>query len=429
MKPPSALEYKPRRVHAATLHGMLFAFVTGLLFPQICHAQFSAFAENGAQRSIATALDRVCGTTAVGALATQCASFQGALGNGNEGLTLQQVGHEEYSETRSLGAERLERQRRAIAGRLGQRRDAQESGIGGRDEREPFLSSPPPVGFFFSPSSTSRDFDGGQREDAYDLDAWGVLAGVDRWISEQVLVGFAVQLEKHALEFDRAQRVSGGGIEGSSYGATLYGSTKWRAIQLDASAGVGVTRLSLRRRLLSQTTNYGLDSEASARTQSRSLHAHVSMSRQLELGTNTLEPWLDLAYAQTHVDGFREDGADGFRLRVSGDDVRSLQSTLGVRLSRPIGTTIGVFRPELRMSWRHEFLPAAPRVAAAFVSDTSGLRFAPDRAEVDRDHGVLGISLSWTRPHGVQPYLDYETVIGRRDVSQHVFRMGLRIEL
>ena len=392
------------------------------LVAQPAAAQFINFAQTDPQRAVARVLDSVCGVSATGELQTQCDSFTGVLGNGGENLTLQQFAHEEYAAAGNLAIEFADRQRNEIYARIEDLHDADDT-----DTRATF--SQRGLGVFLAPTFAFGDQDGSRREDAFDLTSGGVVVGVDQWLGERAIVGAAFQYERRDLEFDSNGRVSRGEVESNAYGLSLYGSLDTELVRLDGVASFVHSDLKQERRLLSQTTGYGLNRTARSDTSSQTYSAALTASRDFVRDAFVLTPFAELGYQAVRINGFAETGSGGLNLRVDPQDVHSLQSWLGLRLSYALSTEVGVLLPQLRAGWRHEYLDDDRDIDARFLLDTSSTDVSPQTDDPDRDFFVVGVGLSFTLPRGLQPYVDYDTVLGLRDVSNHMVRAGLRVEL
>ncbi len=393
-----------------------------LVAPEPARAQFSGFAGSDPQRAVAGVLDAVCGVSATAGLQAECDAFAGVLGNGNEGLTLQQFAHEEYAAAGNLAIEFADRQRNEIYARLEERREESDS-----DARDTF--SQRGLGFYVAPTFAVGEHDGSQREDAFDLASGGLIAGVDRWLGERAVIGAALLYEFRDLEFDSNGRVSRGEVTANAFGLSLYGSADTPIVRLDGVASFVHSDLRQRRRLVSQTTGYGLNRTARSDTSSQTYAISVTASRDFTQGAFVVTPLAELGYQAVVVNGFAETGTNGLDLRVDPQDVHSLQSLLGARFSYALSTPLGVLFPQVRLGWRHEYLDDDRDIDARFLGDTSRTDVSPQTDAPDRDFLVVGAGVSLTLPRGLQPYVDYDTVLGLRDVSNHIVRAGLRIEL
>jgi outer membrane lipase/esterase len=152
-------------------------------------------------------------------------------------------------------------------------------------------------------------------------------------------------------------------------------------------------------------------------------------------GALTAGPIGRINYFRSEVDGYRETisgTAPGFGLALNVDSqtVDSLVSGLGAQVSYAISTTIGVFVPQLRFEWVHEFLNDARSNQSHFVNDptpsaATTIQWTTDNP--DRNYFNLGVGVAATFARGISAFVFYETVLGYQDVTQHRIAGGLRV--
>jgi outer membrane autotransporter protein len=84
----------------------------------------------------------------------------------------------------------------------------------------------------------------------------------------------------------------------------------------------------------------------------------------------------------------------------------------------------------VRITWEHEFENDARTIdARLFLNDTSTSDVLASRTDSpDRDYGRVGAGVSAQFAHGISAFVDYDTLIDLRDVEQHRFTAGGRIE-
>lgn len=104
--------------------------------------------------------------------------------------------------------------------------------------------------------------------------------------------------------------------------------------------------------------------------------------------------------------------------------------SLGGDLSYPISTGFGVIIPQVGASWEHEFEDDARNIDALIIADDSGnsstIRVRTE--DPDRDYARLGAGVSTQLRDGIAAFVDYETLLGLRDIGYHKFTAGARIE-
>jgi uncharacterized protein with beta-barrel porin domain len=67
-------------------------------------------------------------------------------------------------------------------------------------------------------------------------------------------------------------------------------------------------------------------------------------------------------------------------------------------------------------------------VTAKFTNDPFNTFFAIPTNAPDRDYAGVGAGLTALFKQGVSAFVNYETVLGLKDVSHHEFTGGIRVE-
>jgi outer membrane autotransporter protein len=111
-------------------------------------------------------------------------------------------------------------------------------------------------------------------------------------------------------------------------------------------------------------------------------------------------------YAFMHEDSFTESGADSMTLDVDSRNSYSLQSHIGLNLSRKLTFETGELIPEFRIGWVHEFFPDAKNFNARFHDIPYSFE-APGR-DMAKNSGLVGASLKTRFSRALFGAFDYE---------------------
>jgi outer membrane autotransporter protein len=144
----------------------------------------------------------------------------------------------------------------------------------------------------------------------------------------------------------------------------------------------------------------------------------------------TFGPYARLTYYESNIDGYTEGGTGATELALKVDDqsVESLTSSIGARLSYAISQSFGVIIPQIRAEWVHEYSNDARDIAATYVFDPNQIPLLAKTNDPDRDYGYIGVGVSSVLPQGRQLFLDYQGLVGYRDLEDHRIVAGLRLE-
>ena len=412
-----------RIIRTSPLRTLLFVSLAVWATPGLSLAQFSAFAQTPPQIAEAAALDAVCFVSAVGPLIAQCTDFDNALGNGNENLTLQQTGHEDYSVQGTLATEANDRQLVEVGNRLADLRSEKPA-----DEDDGSIKLLGRLGGFLTTHGNIGEFDGSSRENAFDFHNEGATAGLDYRINEETVAGAAITYTRSSSDFDNTGLASGGDFDFQSYGGSLYATLQREGYYVQGVLGYSRGDHETKRRMVSQTLAYPLNATARGETDSDAYAGQLTGGSVIQRGRFTIEPQVALGYRFTRIERFTESGATGLERRLSAQNIQSLQSRIGAQVSRTVSMKFGVLRPYIEAAWLHEYLDEERDLKGTFIFDAASTAIRPETDAPDRDYVRAGAGVSAVLRRGLQLFVEYQTVLGLQDVENHVLRTGVRGE-
>ena len=160
---------------------------------------------------------------------------------------------------------------------------------------------------------------------------------------------------------------------------------------LNASLGLGYHMADA-----SRTVTVGATvNTASSDYETYHVAAAVEVGKGFALNSRTtLIPYAGLEYTHAYRESFAESGAGAANLSVQSNDIDSLRSSLGVRLSHELSTTNHTaITPYLDVAYVREYLDSVSRLEAGFSAVPSST-FRIDGADLDRDRMRLGVGVS-----------------------------------
>jgi outer membrane autotransporter protein len=164
-------------------------------------------------------------------------------------------------------------------------------------------------------------------------------------------------------------------------------------------------------------------------TDGTQLEATVAGGYTGHRGAFQYSPYLRLDWLQVDVDGYVETGAPGLDLVMEDQSIDSFASTLGGRLSWTHSGEKSVVIPQFRFDWSHEFDDDSRPLTARFASDPSSAFFSVPTDDADPDYFTAGAGVAWVLQGGRQVFVDVESLIGLRDVTNHAVTAGIRFTL
>jgi len=315
----------------------------------------------------------------------------------------------------SLGASRLEFPGNAIAlADLAQRlaSDAPSAAVSSAlGER---------LGVFVNGRFTFGDKDATTREQGFDFLSGGATAGVDYRITDNLVLGVALSYTygRADINFDLSDVIS------HSAGLSVYGSYYIENFYVDGHVGFEWNEYETIRRIAFAN----VDRTATGKPSGQQYTANLGAGYDFRVKATTLTPYVRAEYVHIDVESFTETGAVGFNLFIDEQDSDSFQSALGGRVAHSFSTRVGVIAPYLSAEWRHEFLNESRGVTAKFAVDPFNTFFVIPTDDPDRDYVALSVGVSAVFAKGMSGFVNYETSLGLRDVTQHAFTAGLRFE-
>lgn len=281
------------------------------------------------------------------------------------------------------------------------------------------------------------------RERGYESDYWAVELGADYRVSDRFVVGGLLAYEDSELKFDRENPgvnftpspLGAGEIKRDGISYTLFASVDMsERTYLSASAGYISSDFTSTRNVVFQESNRAIpqtDVTVRASYDGSEVWASFGLGYVGSIGSWTYGPYAGAIYSRSKTDAFLEEDLSDSGLAMAVDKYKrdSLLGQLGLRLTGSIPSGVGVFIPQFRVEYEHEFARDPKTARTAFQQDASGnvYRLAgdkPDRDAVNLAFGILGIF-----PNGWQPFFDYQVLLGNDDRDRYRLTLGLRKEL
>lgn len=271
-------------------------------------------------------------------------------------------------------------------------------------------------------SRTSRSLD--RIEAAFDADALTLTLGMDWHPADAWQFGLALN---HAHEKQNF-RDSAGALNAHYTG--LIALTSWNAnehVALNGYAGRLQGGQDVRR-----VVNFIDGSPAVAETASPGADrrmAGIALDANLAHGAWEWRGAVGLDALRTSTDAYTEHGGSGFDLIVPGRRTQTDRGRIDVALAGTFSESFGVWQPEFRLGWRHEFGNDARSVGVRFVDDSNGTVVRFDTGAPDRDWLQAGVSTVFTFTHGQSAFIALDREFGHSTSTATVLGIGWRIEL
>jgi outer membrane autotransporter protein len=214
----------------------------------------------------------------------------------------------------------------------------------------------------------------------YDAQSRGLSFGIDQEIEKDLLVGAALTINNtDVTSTNNMKRVNV-----DSYQLTLYGEKKYDEYFVDGFVSGALNRFQSDRHinLVGKTASVSYDGY------SYSAKARVGMINRLENGFDII-PHAGLIYAYNSATDYQESGAGTLNLSVNNSSAEMLIGDVGVALSYDAELFKYKLRPELKVSYGHDFMGSEQVSAANFVGQGALLNVSNSKS--DRNMIRLGV--------------------------------------
>lgn len=277
------------------------------------------------------------------------------------------------------------------------------------------------LGFFLNGRGSFGDQSASAREPGFDFHTAGLTLGGDYKLTKDVVVGAAFGYLNTQTDF----RNSAGDTTTHGYSLSAYASYfVLNGGYVDGIATYGWNTYDTTRHV----TSGALRETAQGDTDGTQVSLSIAGGYDVAFGPVTLGPSLRVNFTRVHIDGYVEQGAPTFNLRLDSRSAESLTTDIGGQVSYAISTPVGVFVPLARFEWEHEFKADSRLVGGRRVANPSNSVSAPTN-DPDRDYFNLGGGVTATLRRGLSAFVYYEAVLDRARTTNHLFTGGVRVEL
>ena len=248
----------------------------------------------------------------------------------------------------------------------------------------------------------------------YRFETAGVTGGIDYRVNDHFAIGI-----NFGYVGTTGSLVNGGNIETDGGRLGLYATYFDKNFHVDAAVTGGLNSYNTRRITPNNTA-------AVASPEGSEINVLIAAGYDWKVGKFTVGPTASYQYTNVHTDGFTETGAFA-PLTVNGQSTESSRTSLGLRAYYDANVGGVIVRPEMRLSWQHEFGEIAPTVTSRF-STLGGNPFTVTGPQIGRDSLLLGVGLTVLWSERFATYLYYDGEVGRSNYDSHNISGGVRLQ-
>lgn len=201
-------------------------------------------------------------------------------------------------------------------------------------------------------------------EAAYDMDTTAMTLGADYRLNADWVLGTALGWARQDLAFG----ADAGDITSDTFNLIAYLSWAAGPLNLDAQFGYGNGDYDITRLIRYESINTA--AEGSTESELYTLNTQLDWNWQRQaLG---LRPYLRLDYLHALVDGYEEQGGEGWAIAVGDQDMDQLTASVGLDTTYALSFGWGVLVPGLNLAALSQSSDDYSPVAFHFLGDGSG---------------------------------------------------------
>ena len=289
----------------------------------------------------------------------------------------------------------------------------------------------------FGTNDRGVDFTEATGDRNFDFTSKGLTIGADyRFNGDKLVAGAALGYKDFSSEFTTQE----GGTDTKGYNFSLYGIYLMTdKSYFDVALGVGRGSVESRRPVnndgsggIGNATTFAI-----AKPDANEVTLSIGGGYEFNSGEWTYTPYGRLDYTSGKIDAYTETASDQSAstsmFTINEQDVKSLTSTVGVKASRVISTSSGVFVPQVSVEWKHEFkgrgaisgqsvfLDENPQFGQSGFTETHSTEF-------DKNYFNVSAGVSAVFPKGRSAFVNVETRVGDSTIEDNAIKAGFRWE-
>lgn len=283
--------------------------------------------------------------------------------------------------------------------------------------------------------------DGGDPERGYDGDLWALEAGFDYRFTDRLVMGGILTYEESDADFDEDLQEGqpfqpasdAGSMESESWAITLFGVFNLTDnFYVDGALGYRSSDYTFQRNSVFQESgrSFQIPVQTEGEPDGDEYWGSLNLGYDFQRGAWSFGPYGGITYATSDIDSYleKDKNGSGLNMRIDDTDRDSVLTHLGVRASYAISTSSGVWVPQFRAEWNHDFDNDPLDVQSTYALDAAQTFYGLEGNNPDDDYFNVGLGLVGILPNGWVPFIDGEIQLGYDDYDRYRLTGGLRKE-
>jgi outer membrane lipase/esterase len=273
------------------------------------------------------------------------------------------------------------------------------------------------LGAFLNGDVNFGDKDSHNTQPGYNFTTSGVTAGVDYRVTDNLALGIALGLTGNETNLSGNR----GKIDTNGYAVSLYSNYAQKNFYANGAVSYGGNDFNIKRQITFDNRT------ATASTSGDQFSVNVNGGYIAKSGNVSYGPTVGMRYDRVNIDGYTEKNAGSLNMKVNNQEAESFVLNVGAQASVALNTDIGTIIPNIRASYEHQFANDSREITTEIVTQP-GIPMRTRTADPDRDYIKLGAGAQLVFSPNLSGAIDYETIIGRNDISDNVIKGEVRYQ-
>ncbi len=254
----------------------------------------------------------------------------------------------------------------------------------------------------------------------YDTSVFGLVVGIDKQMTENLLLGFSLSAGDADIDFDD----SASELDTDNYSLGIYASYATRTWFVDGTISYGWTDNDSRRETVLNATEYWSCADYDSDQWTFSLGGGMVFE---PAPTWSIIPSARITYSYYDQESYTERGGSFNDLQVNDYDTDSFTTELNLKIAKLFKLQNGVqIVPSISIGWIHEF-EDPDKVSVRYYRLPASIGTFKTRGLDPADNSfVAKVGVNIIVNERVSTYLNYDLEL-KNDYDSHVFSGGLRV--